>query len=120
MAFRKGVNGVKMTENQNYTIYKGKRYYHSKEDVEKVRKKNDRVYYVSDLGYYILRPKDWRITSNKSLKIVGFTGIMLGILVDLEINFILTQISALLFVLGLLYMIFGLVEIVVEKNFSKK
>jgi len=44
-------------------ILRGKVYYTTKEEVESMKKKGDRIYYVGDLGYYIVRPKKrgfWR------------------------------------------------------------
>jgi len=36
--------------------YRGKTYYTTEKEVERVKKKEDRVYYVKGLGYYIVRP----------------------------------------------------------------
>ena len=37
--------------------YNGKTFYKTKREVEKVRRKGDRVYYVKGIGYYIVRPQ---------------------------------------------------------------
>ena len=36
---------------------RGKTFYTTKNEVEKVKRKGDRVYYVAGVGYYIVRPK---------------------------------------------------------------
>ena len=41
---------------QDIISNRGMIYYRTKEAVEKVKRKNDRVYYVAGLGYYIVRP----------------------------------------------------------------
>ena len=37
--------------------HRGKIYYTTKIEVEKARRKGDRVYYAKGIGYYIVRPQ---------------------------------------------------------------
>lgn len=37
-------------------IFRGKRYYNTRKEAENVSRKNDRIYYAKELGYYIIRP----------------------------------------------------------------
>ncbi len=65
-------------------IFRGKTFYTTKEEINKFKRKGDRIYYVAHKGYYLIKPKKrksiidiWntikkKFNSNKIVKIYKY------------------------------------------------